>query len=338
MRYLFVDIQVNHAYKCEIVEVATVMTDYENINNKFSRLVKPDHLDMVSNKQLKKMGINIKILAKQNNIIETMKTFCQTNKKFDIIVMWDKKLYDIFMSKLEYYDISISNHKFISLKELIRDVDTYSYDSMNIRDASFIYDIGKITSIERSKYNVQNIVEMFDILRKQYLNKYERGRISNFRKLKKSNIIHSLNCFYIRDKDNIEMASLSQLFDGKKLCKYCVRKNRFPMLPMRDISHRNFIDSILKMCSQYKMTANFDDANGIVIINSGIAYWKIYHIHGTIINIYHENYHIVKKKNCKNKRIKWDNGFHIQKVNIDNFEDALLYIHNHDKNFGKKLK
>ncbi len=341
LKYLFLDVQYNCTYKNEIIEVSAVSTDHDGaIKNTFSRLVRPDHLDKVSPKLLKKMEISSRVLKRSVDIHAVMNTFRETYPKFDILIMWDIKMYDIFISKMTRYNIDIPQHKFLSLKEIIKSVDIQYYDSMTMQDASFIYDVYKVSNIERSRNNVQTIVSIFNVVRKLYLNKYMRGEITAFRKIPHSDIIHTSDCHYIHGKSEVEMVALSEVFTGKRFCKICSKKNRFPILPMRDISHKNFNRGILEMCSQYKMTANFDDENNIVIINSGIAYWKIYHSNGNIVDLYHENYHLIKATHfkCTCVEVRWDIGFHRQKAKLSSVAEAIRYIHDHDTRFKKKNK
>lgn len=338
MRYLFVDVQYNSAYKNEIIEIATATTEDDgNIKNTFSRLVKSKYLDKISNAQMRRMQITNKILKHASDIYAVMDTFCKTNKKIDILVMWDRTEYNIFMSKMIEHNIAIPRYTFIALKEIIEICDKCYYKSMTMKNASFIYDVCKMTD-ERSKSNVQTLVSIFNTLRKQYSNRFVRGEISSFRRVKCSNIIHASDCHYIKDRSQIEMVTLSEIFSGKRMCKICMKKNKFPQLPMRNIPHKNFNESISKLCTQHKMTASFDDENNLIMINSGIAYWKIRHVRGDIINVYHENYHLSRSTHFKGVEVRWDVGFHNQNIKPDNFGGAIQYIYKHDKNFERKYR
>ncbi|MDD3137743.1 MAG: exonuclease domain-containing protein [Lachnospiraceae bacterium] len=342
MKYLFLDMEWNqlknkfNVSEEEILEISAICTDKELKNKKtFSKIVRPEHIQDVNKRILSFLKLGENVLADALPIYEVLNKFTRAFPEFNILVVWSRCTYDLFINAIEQNRIVLPQHKVIALQELLTIIDNF----MGFEKAMKTYKIKYNPKLLHcSKHDVFYLKELFCTTKFLYEHQCQ-GYYWNKKpvRLKSSDVIHSSECHYIQEKSSLQATGYEDIFNGYKLCKHCVNTKRHVVMPKKlDVqkiyeSYKFSEEKIAKLFEKYEMECNF--SNKVIFIRTHISSWRIYHDEEKIINIYHENY----RKNEKiRKRIRFNDGYHIQNIKCRNLNDAINYIQKHDENFFTK--
>ena len=95
-------------------------------------------------------------------------------------------------------------------------------------------------------------------------------------------------------------------------------------------------EEIEKICKYHNLKCRIA-SGGLIFVTSSFSNWRIFHKDFKNIKVYHENYKQGIKLSYK-KHKKFSEGFHQQKIDVNNMFSAIRYIYWHDKKFIKYNK
>ncbi|KXL52272.1 exonuclease [Anaerotignum neopropionicum] len=343
MKYLFLDMEWNqlnnqfNASEDEILEISAICAGEDFKNEKtFYKIVKPEHIKDVNKRILTFLKLGENVLACALPIYEVLNKFNKTFPEFNILVVWNRHTYDLFINAIGQNGIILPQHKVIVLQELLTIIDYF----MGFEKAMKRYNVKYNPKVLHcSKYDAYYLKELFCTMKFLYKHQCQGDWKNKPVGLKNSDIIHSLKCHYIVGKNSIQASGYEDIFCGYKLCKHCVNTRKHIVMPKKfDVqkiyeSYKFSEEKIAKLCEKFEMECNF--SNKVIFIRTNISNWRIYHDEEKIINIFHENY---RKSEKVRKKIKFNDGYHVQNIKCRNLYDAINYIHKHDENFFTKKK
>lgn len=132
MKYLFLDMewnQLNNQFNIsedEILEISAICADEDFKNKKtFFSIVKPEHIEYVNKRTLTFLKLGESVLASSSPIEEVIHKFNKAFPKFNIMVVWNRGTYDLFINAIRQNGITLPRHKVIVLQELLTVIDNF---------------------------------------------------------------------------------------------------------------------------------------------------------------------------------------------------------------------
>lgn len=98
-----------------------------------------------------------------------------------------------------------------------------------------------------------------------------------------------------------------------------------------EAENADFEQTVTELCKQYNIKCHFTNSE-FIMITTRAGYWRLEYWSNGTIKIYHNNYNpelgLLYKKSGR-----FDEGFHIHKINVQNIKEALEYIYIHDTTY-----
>lgn len=358
MKYLFLDAEWHHVNmkrnlpNCEMLEISGVETTggvRESIE--YSGMIYPKHFNAVSEDTYEFLRINQDELMRADTEDKVLEEFLSIFKEYTVIVVWNRKAYDVFKWSVRKYNLTIRRHRVIVLQEFLMLLDI----GVQGRKISFETALNRYNvrydghTMHRAENDVQYLRKLFVSVKFQYKLQCEIAPISSVFIVNNYKLIVNKEGHKLYTTDFIREGNIIEILDGMEICLHCIEGGRIPMLPndliLENLAEDKYCEEkIERLCREYKMECTFCDK--LIILRTNVASWRIYHDGRKITNIFHENYRksinqadFDVKYNVKNRSKKRNAGYHRQNVDIENFYEAIRYIHKHDKYFfSEKLK
>lgn len=346
IRRLFCYIEYNKIHKgikydpnnYDILEIgATLYVDDEEVKT-YSKFVHPQHIELMTKERyLSFGGLKQFDLEKASSIEDISRRFYKTFYEYDLLVMWNKREYEILMASLERGGHIQAEHKPIFLEDLIKMSKGYSKPFLR-ELKEYKVNVEDKYNLHYSKFKAKYLAELYFAAKKSYSVFLKREDFW-FLKSCYGNVIHKVDC-NIGKKipiKNVREASVADLFDGYEACTECCQ-GKLMLLP--DKFHVRFPKKsqfeevqIAKMCEEFNM--EYSLAEGIVFIKTQYSNWRIFHDGRLVTDVYHENLRMDMSDKVWKEHDSFNDGFHKQRIFSNNLYDVLYYIHTHDRDFFK---
>lgn len=348
MKYLFLDVEWNqmnqefYLLEDEILEIAGIcFTDDFTSSRKFSKIVQPEHMESVKAETLKLLGISVQTLYEAMHLPEVIERFCKTFPKYEVIVVWNKNSYDLFVYQCGCYGIKLPGHRVVIVQELISIItnkkDRHAGIHKVMNECRLKYNS---KSLHHAKYNVECLEKLYIVIRRTYQKRCDLAG-ENYMKADNSYVIHHKKCHHasiIRETGRMNVKG-ADLFEGYHVCRHC--KKHFLKIDLKNCDTKKPVlkdlwddDYINGLCNHFGLTCQI--SNGVIFVKTNIATWRIYHNGKKVLEVYHENYRFRKDQFCKKK--KCNEGYHKQEINDETLFGVLRYIQSHDKHLYSTKK
>lgn len=326
----------------EILEIAAIgFEDDFSKTEKFFKFIRPERIDLVSDKTIKMLHTNRKILEEARPVKDILRKFQSTYSKAEVLVIWNRQSYEMFCNACKKYYVRFPIERVIVLQELLSDIDSVSQGrEVSIRKMFERYHVQFNSQLLHiAKHDVAYLKELFCSVKLQYKKWCDEKDTRHVYKNEFSDVLHGPGCHCIRGR-NVSECSVMEIFQGKKLCRHCYKRGYFILLP-KDLWSEPFEADLClekrvsEICNRYHMRYHF--AIGMFSVKTAVATWRVYHDEKEVVSVFHENYR--KNKGDKIKRkLKYNEGFHKQDVKFSDVSELLRYIYHHDKNFFTEKK
>lgn len=345
MKYLFLDVeghQGNNKLSIseeDILEISAICVDKDFKNEKsFFSMVKPKHMDAVNDRTLSLLRLDRKVLEDALTIEVVMEKFIKTFSKFEVIVVWNRYTYDLFLKAATHNGIKVPDFRVVVIQELLSVIDKPVLgEVIEFEKAIIRYHVNfNPKLLHFAKHNVDCLKKLYCSVKFQYKYQCKVEQINEVVMLNNSIVIHSSKCHYVSEDNVIKKAKETDVFYGYPMCKHCINAGNYTTMPENlvfeklDDMEEYSEEKVAKICERFNMDYKFSDS--VLFVRTKMSSWRIYHDGIKITNIYHENYRKSKSEIGKRKK-KCNEGFHRQDIKCNNFYEALSYIHSHDKYF-----
>lgn len=350
--YLFLDIEWNQANGTtdlsgrEPVQIGIIGTDeFLEKKKSFSKYVCLRDIRLLTAKTCKITHLTAKVIqeAKEESVIYNR--ICQSFPSYSHVVVWTMDTYEIFREGMRRTKIKMPKHNVIVLQDILNTIVINKEKQIGFETALKFADISYTASfLHYSKHDVAYLYQLYREIFYRYNDLTEKESCYMNRGSKK---LHISGCRYIRKSSdrNLIMTRKSLIFQGYTPCLCCgtvenwgrldwkaainekKKKENRKMLRRLPLTEKN----IMHICEQFGIKCNI--VMDIVFIKTSFSSWRV-HIQGNKVKkVYHENYRVNRSDFFKKK--KYNEGFHEQIVQSDNFYDVIQYIYYHEKNFMK---
>lgn len=325
----------------------------------YARSIRPTDPENISEACLKLMDAQMHNLLGAPTKDVVLKNLCTTFKDARVIVVWNKKAYDLLMYDLDKLGYKLKKHKLVVVQDLLKTVSGIRH----IRFEAALDMLGvehNKALLHHAKYDVAYLKCFCEKLQKLY-DKVMLDKDHTFCKNSNTGVIHNTGCRYLaRTKCYEKQEDTSFLLSGR-LCSCCDNKGAYRILKLKapkkasdtsiqytDRTHEYTETNIQALNKKYHVNIRFG-VEGTLYVDTGRTKWRIYYDKKGVQEVYHENYKgrryqyggkPLRGKVAKNMKMnRGDDGFHLQEnIRTKRLEGVIKYIKDHDSNFVVKFK
>ena len=102
---------------------------------------------------------------------------------------------------------------------------------------------------------------------------------------------------------------------------FCTKEN-----PMTGVLNSPETDRIKALCEKYGL--RYHIAEGMLFVSTETGNWRLLHDGHTVEKVYHQS--LLLPRVCKQRKGRFEYGYHRQHIEYTDLEDVLYYIYVHD--------
>lgn len=369
MKYCFLDIEWSQSDSHdrtagdEILSIGAVGCD-ENLKElvRFSSIIRPLCVNNISKESLEFIHATKEEIEEANDAGKVFEKFKEHCPKFEILVMWSRESYDIFLESVEKTGAKLHYSRTLIMQELLAFVDKKGiqrhpgFETTLIKN-NLTYNPDKL---HYSYYDAELLRKLFQCFKNLWLDWVQKDQESIYIKSIHSKVVHTTKCHIATqiNEENKDEIGLDKLLDGYQPCKYChpnknfhevIKKGRLANREAGSASEKgknkerekdqkkekqNGFDESFVSEACNKLGLDCRMGQGVIFVKTPATAWRIFHNYIKVIEVYHENHKY--NKDIKTKKRDYNEGFHRQDIVSHKLEDVLQYIKEHDEDLLEK--
>lgn len=225
--YLFLDIEWNQAINTtglegqEPIQIAAIATDeYFNIQKLFSKYVRLEDMDLLTEKTCKLTHVTANVIEAANPSEVVFERFVQSFHHYKFVVVWTEETYLLWKHYMKKHMCKIPRHKVIAVQDIFSQI-TSGKKLLSFEKALDWCGVSyQVNYLHYSKHDVYYLHEVY----RKALQKYSEATKYDLCYLnERTQKVHLLGCRYLEDLRFLTMveAEKSILFHGYKACRCC---------------------------------------------------------------------------------------------------------------------